>query len=200
MDDRRAYALGQLNSAIPTVPFAITTPAGTAPGPTVPIAGSAWVDVAQMRLATFVERFCREIGNHEHIDHVVKLAGPQRFVSHCRERNLEMVERPPQPALVHAAAPGGIDANSRQPFNRQAPVIPRSLADVVRGKEAILDFGREVARLGGSPLAEHGVGRNPVKQALLRQLYGDKGIDEMRAVKNALDPNGKLSPGVIFPR
>jgi len=51
VDTRRAYALGQLNSAIPTVPFAITTPSGTAPGPTIPIAGTAWVDVAQMRLA-----------------------------------------------------------------------------------------------------------------------------------------------------
>jgi D-lactate dehydrogenase (cytochrome) len=71
---------------------------------------------------------------------------------------------------------------------------------VTRGKEAILEFGREVARLGGSPLAEHGVGRNPVKQALLRQLYGDGGLEEMRAVKRALDPGWKLSPGVIFSR
>jgi D-lactate dehydrogenase (cytochrome) len=79
-------------------------------------------------------------------------------------------------------------------------VIPRSYDDVVKGKDAILEFGREVARLGGSPLAEHGVGRNPVKQALLRQLYGDAGIDQMRAVKRALDPGWKLSPGVIFLR
>lgn len=79
-------------------------------------------------------------------------------------------------------------------------VIPRSLDDVVAGKAAILDFGREVARLGGCPLAEHGVGRNPVKQALLRQLYGESGIEEMRTVKRALDPGWKLSPGVIFPQ
>ena len=77
-------------------------------------------------------------------------------------------------------------------------VIPRSYEDVERGKEAILEFGRAAARLGGCPLAEHGVGRNRVKQQLLRQLYGDQGIDEMRAVKRALDPEGKLSPGVIF--
>jgi len=79
-------------------------------------------------------------------------------------------------------------------------VLPRSYADVERGKEAILYFGREVARLGGCPLAEHGVGRNPVKQALLRGLYGDAGIEEMRAVKRALDPEWKLAPGVIFER
>ena len=77
-------------------------------------------------------------------------------------------------------------------------VIPRSFEDVRKGKEAILEFGREVARLGGCPLAEHGVGRSPVKQALLRQLYGEKGIEEMRAVKRALDPGSKLAPGVIF--
>jgi D-lactate dehydrogenase (cytochrome) len=78
-------------------------------------------------------------------------------------------------------------------------VIPTSHDDVLKGKAAILEFGREVARLGGCPLAEHGVGRNPVKQELLRQLYGDAGIAEMRAVKRALDPDNRLSPGVIFP-
>jgi D-lactate dehydrogenase (cytochrome) len=78
-------------------------------------------------------------------------------------------------------------------------VIPRSADDVVRGKDAILEFGREAARLGGCPLAEHGVGRNPVKQTLLRQLYGEAGIEQMRAVKRALDRTWKLAPGVIFP-
>jgi len=79
-------------------------------------------------------------------------------------------------------------------------LIPRTLEDVRAGKAAILEFGREAARLGGCPLAEHGVGRSPVKQALLRQLYGNRGIEEMRAVKRALDPEWKLAPGVIFPR
>lgn len=78
-------------------------------------------------------------------------------------------------------------------------VIPRSAADVDRGREAILALGREVIALGGSPLAEHGVGRNAVKQELLRQLYGSAGIDAMRAIKRSLDPNGSLASGVIFP-
>jgi len=84
--------------------------------------------------------------------------------------------------------------------NLHPNVIPRSAADVGAGKEAILELGREVTRLGGCPLAEHGVGRNAVKQALLRQLYGDSGIDAMRAVKRALDPEWKLAPGVLFPQ
>lgn len=77
-------------------------------------------------------------------------------------------------------------------------VLPRSYDDVEAGKAAILEFGVEVARLGGCPLAEHGVGRHPVKQALLRQLYGDDGIAQMRRVKQALDPQGLLAPGVLF--
>lgn len=78
-------------------------------------------------------------------------------------------------------------------------VLPRSYEDVEKGKALILEFGREVARLGGCPLAEHGVGRHPVKQELLRQLYGDEGLAQMRAVKRALDPQGLLAPGVLFP-
>jgi D-lactate dehydrogenase (cytochrome) len=53
--------------------------------------------------------------------------------------------------------------------------------------------------MGGCPLAEHGVGRSPLKQALLRMLYGEAGIADMQAVKRALDPSWKLSPGVLFP-
>lgn len=51
IDTRRASALSQLGTAIPPVLFDITTPDGSAPGPTVTIAGTAWVDVTQMRLA-----------------------------------------------------------------------------------------------------------------------------------------------------
>ena len=82
--------------------------------------------------------------------------------------------------------------------NLHPNVIPRSMADVESGKAAILLFGREVIRLGGSPLAEHGVGRNPVKQQLLVELYGRDGVDAMRAVKRTLDPDFKLARGVLF--
>jgi D-lactate dehydrogenase (cytochrome) len=84
--------------------------------------------------------------------------------------------------------------------NIHANVIPRSEDDVARGEEAFLEFGEEVVRLGGCPLSEHGVGRNAVKQELLRRLYGDAGIEQMRRVKRALDPGWKLAPGVLFPR
>ena len=79
-------------------------------------------------------------------------------------------------------------------------VIPRVLADVKLGQEAIIEFGQAVVAMGGSPLSEHGVGRSTIKQALLKQLYGDAGMADMRAVKAALDPEWKLSPGVLFSR
>jgi D-lactate dehydrogenase (cytochrome) len=78
-------------------------------------------------------------------------------------------------------------------------VLPRTIDEMLAGREAILEFGVEVVKRGGCPLAEHGVGRSPMKQQLLRQLYGNGCIDEMRAVKRALDPEWKLSPGVLFP-
>ena len=83
--------------------------------------------------------------------------------------------------------------------NLHPNLLPRTADEVRLGQDAILECGREIIRWGGCPLAEHGVGRNPTKQALLRQLYGDAGIEQMRAVKHALDPLGKLSPGVLFP-
>jgi D-lactate dehydrogenase (cytochrome) len=79
-------------------------------------------------------------------------------------------------------------------------VLPRTHADVDAGKAAILEIGREVIKMGGSPLAEHGVGRNPVKQRLLEELYGAEGVEAMRRVKRALDPEWKLAPGVLFQR
>jgi D-lactate dehydrogenase (cytochrome) len=82
--------------------------------------------------------------------------------------------------------------------NLHPNLIPRALEDVARGREAILEIARGVIAMGGAPLAEHGVGRSAVKQRLLLELYGERGIDEMRAVKRALDPTGKLAPGVLF--
>ena len=84
--------------------------------------------------------------------------------------------------------------------NLHPNAIPRSYADVVAAQEAIQAIGEAVIAMGGSPMSEHGVGRNPVKQALLSKLYGAAGIAEMRAVKTALDPEWRLAPGVLFAR
>jgi D-lactate dehydrogenase (cytochrome) len=83
--------------------------------------------------------------------------------------------------------------------NLHVNVIPTTLRDVTEGREALIEMARAVIAMGGAPLAEHGVGRSAMKQRLLRELYGEDGIEQMRAVKRALDPEWKLSPGVLFP-
>jgi len=82
--------------------------------------------------------------------------------------------------------------------NLHPNVLPASWEDVERGRAAVLALGRRVIALGGSPLAEHGVGRNPVKQQLLHLLHGEAGMASMRAVRRALDPLCRLAPGVLF--
>ena len=83
--------------------------------------------------------------------------------------------------------------------NMHPNLVPRSIEDVHRAKEALLEMARGVGTMHGAPLAEHGVGRSALKQQMLRELYGEKGIEEMRAVKRALDPDWKLAAGVLFP-
>jgi D-lactate dehydrogenase (cytochrome) len=82
--------------------------------------------------------------------------------------------------------------------NLHPNVVPGAMHDVEEGYAAILEMARAVVTMGGAPLAEHGVGRSPLKQQLLCELYGEAGIEQMRAVKRALDPGWKLASGVLF--
>ena len=53
-----------------------------------------------------------------------------------------------------------------------------------------------VAARGGSFSAEHGVGR--LKRDLLARTKDAGALSVMRAVKNALDPNGIMNPGKVL--
>ena len=55
---------------------------------------------------------------------------------------------------------------------------------------------RLVIDYGGSISAEHGVGR--AKQPWLSLARSPADIATMQAIKNALDPRGVLSPGVLL--
>jgi FAD/FMN-containing dehydrogenase len=55
---------------------------------------------------------------------------------------------------------------------------------------------RLVSRYGGSISAEHGIGR--AKAQWLSLVRSDVEIATMRAIKDALDPDGLLNPGVLF--
>lgn len=75
-------------------------------------------------------------------------------------------------------------------------VLPRSMDDYRRGKELYAEWAKRVVAMGGSVSAEHGIGK--LKREFLETMYGQKGIDQMRAVKRAFDPEGMLNPGNLF--
>ena len=83
--------------------------------------------------------------------------------------------------------------------NLHPNALARTAAEVRSGEEALLGFSDLAIRLGGSPLSEHGVGRSALKQTMLRRFLGDAALERMRGIRVALDPEGRLAPGVILP-
>ena len=77
--------------------------------------------------------------------------------------------------------------------------MPLDGVQMDHAKRALVEIGMQAIEMGGSPMSEHGVGRSPIKQQLLRRLYGNHGIAAMRRVKEALDPSYRLAPDVLFP-
>ncbi len=75
-------------------------------------------------------------------------------------------------------------------------ILPRTPAEYARGKELYLKFAEQVVAMGGSPAAEHGIGK--LKRPFLRLLVGEAGLAEMAAVKHAFDPELRLGPGNLF--
>jgi D-lactate dehydrogenase (cytochrome) len=69
---------------------------------------------------------------------------------------------------------------------------PEEIAVAQRLNQNLLE--RALA-MGGTCTGEHGVGLGKINA--LRQQHGP-GVDVMRAIKTALDPNGILNPGKIF--
>jgi len=56
---------------------------------------------------------------------------------------------------------------------------------------------KEAINLGGVITAEHGVGRNRIKNLSL--AFSRKEVELMRGIKKVFDPNNILNPGVVIP-
>jgi D-lactate dehydrogenase (cytochrome) len=83
--------------------------------------------------------------------------------------------------------------------NLHPNALPRTAEETAAGLAALRELADAAVRLGGCPLSEHGVGRSPFKQELLRRFHGAAAVDEMRRIKRALDPPGLFAPGVLLP-
>jgi D-lactate dehydrogenase (cytochrome) len=75
-------------------------------------------------------------------------------------------------------------------------ILPRDMNEYQQGKTLYLKFARRAVELGGTVSAEHGIGK--LKRDFLLLLYGEEGIEQMRAVKRVFDPQGILNPGNVF--
>jgi D-lactate dehydrogenase (cytochrome) len=69
-------------------------------------------------------------------------------------------------------------------------------AEYAAGQAINADIVHKALELGGTATGEHGVG---LGKARFMPLEHGVGLDVMRSVKQALDPNGILNPGKIFP-
>lgn len=69
-------------------------------------------------------------------------------------------------------------------------------AEYLRAEQAVARLMKAVVRLGGAISGEHGIGL--AKSPFLSFQHSPAQIRAMRAVKNALDPQGILNPGKMF--
>jgi D-lactate dehydrogenase (cytochrome) len=75
-------------------------------------------------------------------------------------------------------------------------ILPRDMEDLELGKQLYKKFAKKAVEFGGSVSAEHGIGK--IKHEYLEIMYGKENIDQMRAVKNSLDPDHLFNSGNIF--
>ena len=75
-------------------------------------------------------------------------------------------------------------------------ILPRNDDEAAKAWAIYRQFIRRAVEVGGTISAEHGIGK--LKREYLRELYGDKHLREMAALKHAFDPEGILGRGNMF--
>ncbi|MHA1516692.1 MAG: FAD-binding oxidoreductase, partial [Candidatus Heimdallarchaeaceae archaeon] len=75
-------------------------------------------------------------------------------------------------------------------------ILPRNLEELELGKKLYKKFAQKAVEFGGSVSAEHGIGK--IKAEYLIVMYGEDGVNQMRDVKNVLDPQDLFNKGNMF--
>ncbi len=75
-------------------------------------------------------------------------------------------------------------------------IIPKSMEDFEKANEVYSRFAAKAVELGGSPSAEHGIGK--IKTGYMELMYSKEGVEQIRRVKSILDPKDILCRGNIL--
>ncbi|WP_373464734.1 FAD-binding oxidoreductase [Bacillus sp. V2I10] len=73
----------------------------------------------------------------------------------------------------------------------------RDVEEMIRVEKAVEEIFEAAIKLGGTLSGEHGIGT--LKAPFMEMELGHFGLDMMKRVKQAWDPNNILNPGKIFP-
>lgn len=95
------------------------------------------------------------------------------------------------PATLDAVSFGHVSDN-----HLHVNFLPQSEPELLLARSVIAELTHVAVGMGGSVSAEHGIGKT--KRAALRQQVGECGVNEMLAVKKALDPRLVLGRGNLF--
>jgi D-lactate dehydrogenase (cytochrome) len=75
-------------------------------------------------------------------------------------------------------------------------MLPSTYEELGRAKDLYRGFAKKAVELGGSVSAEHGIGK--LKREFLRIQFSQEALEEMRAVKDAVDPRNLLNPETVL--
>jgi D-lactate dehydrogenase (cytochrome) len=81
-------------------------------------------------------------------------------------------------------------------FHTLVLLDPEVPAEIERTEEFVARLNRRAIRMGGTCTGEHGIGQGKV--GFMNLEHGD-GVDFMRMIKRALDPQDIMNPGKILP-
>ncbi|MBN2031297.1 FAD-binding protein [bacterium] len=75
-------------------------------------------------------------------------------------------------------------------------ILPRDEEELAKAKNLSFEFAQAAVTMGGTVSGEHGIGK--IKKEYFQIMYDPDTIQEMRNIKNGLDPKNILGRGTLF--